>query len=135
MRTRDPNSWMWAEALELLQSAERLQRQFFHQVGVLRDAPRWEPPVDLYEHGDRLRLLVALPGVTAAQVEVALAPGMIVIRGERSLPTNSRHAAIHRLEIPYGPFERRVALPTGEFELIERRLDHGCLLLELRRLT
>ena len=125
---------MWAEALELLQDAERLQRRFF-QVGALHGAPCWEPPVDMYENGDELRLLVALPGVTPQQLEVVLAPGMIIVRGERSLPTNSRRAAIHRLEIPYGRFERGVALPSGAFELVDRRLEHGCLLLELRRLT
>jgi HSP20 family protein len=125
---------MWAEALELLQDAERLQRRFFH-VGVEHGAPTWEPPVDLYEDGGGLWLLAALPGVAPQQVEVVLAPGLIIVRGERSLPANSRRAAIHRLEIPYGHFERRVALPPGQFELVDRRLEHGCLVLELRRLT
>ena len=134
MRARDPRSWMWAEALELLQDAERLQRQFF-QVGAIRGAPSWEPPVDLYETGDELRLLVALPGVTPQQLEVAFAPSRIIVRGELSLPTQSRRAPIHRLEIPYGQFERRVALPAGHFELIDRRLEHGCLVLTLRRLA
>lgn len=134
MRSRDPKAWMWAEALELLQSAERLQRQFF-RVGVAQGAPCWEPPVDLYENGDGLRLLVALPGVMPQQLEVVLAPTSIIVRGERSLPAQSRRAAIHRLEIPYGQFERRIALPEGRFELIDRRLEHGCLVLQLRRLT
>ena len=125
---------MWAEALELLQDAERLQRQFF-RIGVLQGAPCWEPPVDLYESGDKLRLLVALPGVTPQQMEVVLAPNLIIVRGERSLPASSRRAAIHRLEIPYGRFERRIALPAGGFELIDQRLEHGCLVLELRRLS
>ncbi len=125
---------MWAEALELLQDAERLQRQFF-QVGVLQGTPCWEPPVDLYENGDELWLQVALPGVTPQQLQVVLTPTLVVVRGERSLPTNSRRAAIHRLEIPYGQFERRIALPAGEFELIDQRLEHGCLVLGLRRLT
>ena len=125
---------MWAEALELLQEAERLQHQFF-QIGVRQGAPCWEPPVDLYENGNELRLLVALPGVTPRQLEVVLTARVIVVRGERSLPTNSRNAAIHRLEIPYGRFERRIALPAGEFELIEQRLEHGCLVLALQRLT
>lgn len=125
---------MWAEAMELLQDAERLQRQFF-RIGVLQGAPCWEPPVDLYEYGNELKLLVALPGVTPQQLEVVLAPGLIIVRGERSLPANSRRAAIHRLEIPYGRFERRVALPPGQFELTDRQLEHGCLVLDLRRLT
>ncbi|MBE0624502.1 MAG: Hsp20/alpha crystallin family protein [Burkholderiales bacterium] len=134
MRLRNPNSWMWAEALELLQDAERLQRQFF-RIGVADGAPCWEPPVDLYETAGELWLLVALPGVTAQQLEVMLAPGQIVVRGERSLPANSRRAAIHRLEIPYGRFERRISLPEGGFEMIDQRLEHGCLVLTLHRLT
>jgi len=134
MRVRDPGSWMWAEALELLQDAERLQRQFF-RIGALQGAPCWEPPVDVYESDDELRLLVALPGVTPQQVEVVLASNLIIVRGERSLPAGSRYAAIHRLEIPYGQFERRIALPAGRFELIDRRLELGCLTLTLRRLT
>lgn len=134
MQSRDPRAWMWEEALGLLQDAERLQRRFF-QVGEHQGAHCWIPPVDLYEHDNELWLLVALPGVTAQQLEVALAPGLIIVRGERSLPANSRHAAIHRLEIPYGRFERRVALPAGQFELLDRHLEHGCLVLQLRRLS
>ena len=134
MRSRDPRAWMWDEALELLHSAERLQRQFF-RVGEAQGTPCWEPPVDVYEHGDVLRLLVALPGVAPQQLEVVLAEASIMVRGERSLPAQARGAAIHRLEIPYGQFERRIPLPEGRFELIDRRLEHGCLVLELRRLT
>ena len=124
---------MWAEAFELLQDAERLQRRFFG-IGMQQGAPCWEPPVDLYEFGDELSLLVALPGVGPERLEVALAPNMVIVRGERALPAHLRRAAIHRLEIPYGRFERRIALPAGEFELLDRRLEHGCLALELRRL-
>jgi HSP20 family molecular chaperone IbpA len=135
MRSRDPGTWMWAEALEMLRDAERLQRQFF-QIGEIRGVPCWEPPVDLYENARQLKLIVALPGVTPQQVEVALAPdGLIIVRGERPLPADSRRASIHRLEIPYGRFERRIALPAGGFELIDQRLEHGCLVLELRRTT
>ena len=134
MPPRNPNSWMWAEALELMRDAERLQRQFFG-IGTAQDAPCWEPPVDLYEDGKRLCLLVALPGVAAQQFEVVMAPGMIVVRGERPLPADSRYAVIHRLEIPYGRFERSIALPAGQFELFDQRLEHGCLVLLLRRLN
>ena len=131
MRSR---SAMWAEALELLQSAERLQRQFF-QVGESTGGPCWEPPVDLYESGDELTLLVALPGVSAQQLEVILETASIFVRGERTLPFRSHQAAIHRLEIPYGRFERRIGLPEGRFQLLERRLENGCLALALRRLA
>jgi HSP20 family protein len=134
MRSRDPRSWMWAEALDLLQSAERLQRQFF-QLGAAQGAPTWEPPVDLYETGNELWILVALPGVTTDQLEVVIDGATIVVRGERPLPLGARGATILRLEIPYGRFQRRIALPAGRLQILERKLENGCLILCLQRMT
>lgn len=133
MRSRDHRSWMWAEALDLLQSAERLQRQFF-QLGAAQGAPTWEPPVDLYETGNELWILVALPGVTADQLEVIIDGATLVVRGERPLPLGARGATILRLEIPYGRFQRRIALPAGRLQILERKLENGCLVLCLQRM-
>ena len=133
MRSRDPRSWMWAEALDLLQSAERLQRQFF-QLGAAQGAPTWEPPVDLYETGNELWILVALPGVTTDQLEVVIEGATIVVRGERPLPLGARGATILRLEIPYGRFQRRIALPAGRLQILERKLENGCLVICLQRM-
>ena len=133
MRSRDPRSWMWAEALDLLQSAERLQRQFF-QLGAAQGAPTWEPPVDLYETGNELWILVALPGVTTDQLEVVIDGATLVVRGERPLPQGARGATILRLEIPYGRFQRRIALPAGRLQILERKLENGCLVLCLQRM-
>ena len=133
MKYRESRSWMWDEALELLQSAERLQRRFF-QIGFQAGTPCWEPPIDLYENEDEVGLIVALPGVAAQEIEVAIESGGILVRGERRFPADYERAAIHRLEIPYGRFERRVALPAGRFNLHEQRLENGCLTLKLRRL-
>ena len=132
MTYRDPRSWVWAEALELLRGAEKLERRFF-QLGAAK-APGWEPPVDLYGTGDGLTLSVALPGVTAGELEVLVESGAVVVRGERAFPVEYQRAVIYRLEIPYGRFERRIALPAGQYQLIDRRLEDGCLTLGLRRI-
>jgi HSP20 family molecular chaperone IbpA len=58
---------MWAEALDLLQGAEQVQRRVFSLESV-HSVPCWEPAVDLYENGEELRLLVALPGVSSRQM-------------------------------------------------------------------
>ncbi len=135
-RPRDPRDWMWHEALELLKDASRLQRQFFHQAGGGAGV-RWEPPVDVYENAEEgaYWILVALPGVDPQQVEVLVQGGMLVVHGERPLPVESRRAAIRRLEIPYGRFERRIEMPPGEFELAAKHLENGCLLIGLRRVS
>jgi HSP20 family protein len=132
MQSRDPKSWMWAEALDLLQSAERLQRQFF-QLGATQGA-RWEPPVDVYQNGDDLWIFLAIPGVPDDHVEVVMDGATLVVRGERPLPLAARGAAIHRLEIPYGRFERRIALPPGHYQVLQRLFESGCVVLGLRKL-
>ena len=134
MRSRDPNQWMWAEALKMLDEANRLQRRFFEVSVRPLAAPRWEPPVDIFESDDELWLFYALPGVAKEQIEVGLEGAELVVRGERQLPPVAQTTTIRRLELPHGRFERRVPLPAGRFELITQQVDHGCLVIGLRRI-
>jgi HSP20 family molecular chaperone IbpA len=130
MTYRDPR-WVWAEALELLREAGQIQRRFF-QLGAA-EAPAWEPAVDLFETSEGLTVEIALAGVAPDALEVSLDSGTVVVRGERAFPVEQR-AMIYRLEIPYGRFERRIPLPAGRYQLADRRLENGCLVLALRRL-
>ncbi len=59
----------------------------------------------------------------------------LVIKGERALPAVLRTAVIHRLELPQGRFERRVALPAGRYDNIRREARDGCLIVTLRKLA
>lgn len=130
MTGRAFDSWMWAEACEALARAERLHRQFF-RLGEPGPRPVWEPPVDIFESGSELWIMAALPGVTVSRLEVVVEDGVLVIAGERPAPALQRAAAIHRLELPQGRFERRIALPAGRFEVTKRELADGCLTLVL----
>ena len=125
---------MWADALEMLQSAERLQRQFFHVGAAREQGGFWEPPVDVFEKGDEFWIYFAVPGVREEQLEVVIEGNTLVVRGERRLAPAARGAGIYRLEIPYGRFERRVSLPPERYQVLQRVLDSGCLVLGLRRL-
>lgn len=131
MGAGEPEIWMWAEACQILERAERLQRRFF-QLGQSRmRQPVWEPPVDIFETERVLWILTALPGVDPERIEIAIDSGVLIIAGERSLPVELQAAAIHRLEIPHGRFERRLELPSGRFKFAERLAANGCLLLGL----
>ena len=55
MSNRDPARLMRAEACEMLDRANRLQRQFFRP----RSDAAWEPPVDVYETARDLWIVVA----------------------------------------------------------------------------
>jgi len=129
MAIRNPPAWMWAEACEMLEQAQRLQRQFFRFGRAVEAQPRWEPPVDIVAYGDEVQVTVALPGVALERVDVRAEGGLIVIEALRPLPVERHATALHRLEIPYGRFERRIAMPTGRYELTEQSYSNGCLVL------
>jgi HSP20 family molecular chaperone IbpA len=133
MNARDPRNWMWAQALEMLDEADRLHRQFF-QPGTPASLA-WQPPVDVVETGNEYWILVALPGVSPARTRVVFDGAALVVSGERPLPAECHAGAIRRLEIPYGHFERQIPLPSGRHEITAQRFEHGCLVIGLRRLV
>lgn len=132
MRSHDQSLWVWAEALDLLRAGEQLQRRFFTLAG-LQSVTCWVPAVDVYGEGDELKVVVALPGVDSGHLEVLVDDEGLAVRGERPMPSTSQHAAIHRLEIPYGRFERRIELPGRDFHVHEQFLENGCLVVVLRQ--
>jgi HSP20 family protein len=133
MPKRDPTSWMWAEACSMLEQADRLHRQFFRPGAPRGVRTTWEPPVDIFEDGASYTIVVALPGCSPDCVEVLFDAGALIVRASCDMPLARRQRAVHRLEIPYGYFERRSALPAGTFELVQRELKNGCLTLVLRK--
>jgi HSP20 family molecular chaperone IbpA len=129
MNSRQLRSWMWAEALSMFDEAERLQRRFFRAGREAAEAS-WEPPVDVVETARTLTLQVALPGVAQDSIVLAAEPGAITVSALRPFAAGAGSGArIHRVEIPYGRFSRRIALPQQLLELVDRRYVDGCLTL------
>lgn len=133
MRRIGATDWMWAHACDLLADAERMHRQFFRVAASPRATMTWEPPADVYENDREVLVMVAMPGVTADHVEVRAEGGVLVIRAKRPTPLAASRLAVRQLEIPYGVFERRIAMPAGLFELEPPELSHGCLVVRLRK--
>ena len=125
--------WMWAEACELIERAERLRREFFRLGHAAATGPVWEPPIDVCDDGNALWIEIAVPGVAPAKAQVVLEGAALFVRAERGLPAAARRGMIQRLEIPYGRFERRIELPNGRYELEQREFADGCIRLVLRR--
>jgi HSP20 family molecular chaperone IbpA len=124
---------MWSDACELLARAERMQQQFFQLKAM--QAASWEPPVDLLETDQALWVIVALPGVEPADVRASIDAGVLSVLAVRRLPAMVQSAEVHRLEIPYGRFERRVRLPAGSYEVSHTEILNGCLVLRLGKLA
>jgi HSP20 family molecular chaperone IbpA len=134
MSSRNPTDWMWAQACELIEQAERMHRQFFRLTASERTQASWEPPVDVFEDEHEIVIVVALPGVPAERVQVTSESGALVVRAESPLPFSGSRRAVRQLEIPYGYFERRIPLPEVRLETGTRELLDGCLILRLRKI-
>jgi HSP20 family protein len=126
-------SWMWAEAVALLEEAERKHRHFFELLAAPAAQPAWEPPADIFADGTQLNVVVALPGARADEVTVLITSTGLQIDTVVPPPAVGPAMNVVRLEIPYGRMRRRIDLPPGRYVLAERRLDHGCLYLRLTR--
>ena len=87
----------------------------------------------MYSGPEQVLIEVALPGVPSDRLELVLAPGELVIRGERSLP---QRPVGHDPAAPGDPvwtLRAPARRSSGRWELVDRRLADGCLQLLLAR--
>jgi HSP20 family protein len=70
--------------------------------------------------------------VPSETLVVAFDPGGITVSGTRPMPC-AANARIHRFEIPYGRFRRRIALPLHALEPQSSALEDGCLVITLNK--
>ncbi len=127
--------WMWLQACELLDRAERMQRQFLRYLGPGAGTAEWEPPVDIEESSEGVLLVFALPGVAPEDIEVRLEAGSLTVDALRRVRLTRRDARIRRLEIPHGRVRRRIALASSRLEVAGSRYVNGCLEVRLARPT
>jgi len=123
---------VWSEALSMLERAERLHRQFF-----THGEAAWEPPVDIVESAEGLVVQIALPGVAADSITITLDAAGMTLSALRPFPCRDAGAHVHRIEIPYGRFERHIGLPLADpyapLELARKSLADGVLTLTFTR--
>lgn len=119
---------------------DRLKSEMEELFADLCQVPRlvsrragFRPPVDVYRTDDppTVVVVVELAGVDPEDVEVAIADGLLVVRGHRSREARERSVYQH-MEIDYGGFERRVQLADPvDSEAAEASYDRGLLSVRL----
>lgn len=141
MASSDLDILFWRQASDLLQQAERIQRNFLqiavgaHYRSFQRRGSSWAPPVNVVETDESLWVMAAIPGVAPDRFEVRLEGRDLIIAGERPLPRCCKEGELKIWEIPLGRFERRLAVIEGVNRLSvgETSLQNGLLIIELRK--
>ena len=93
-----------------------------HFSGFHRPDVVWHPAINVFLCECYLRISVELAGVEPEEVEIAVAPGHLWIRGYRDAPEppategydpvlSRKSMRVLAMEIDYGRFEREIGLP------------------------
>jgi HSP20 family protein len=87
------------------------------------------PAIDVFSRNGDLVVHAELPGIDPDKdVQVTLADGEVVIRGERKRTEEIKEESYYRAEASYGAFERHVAVPKETRDSdIAATYDNGVL--------
>lgn len=90
------------------------------------------PKLDIAETETAYEVTADLPGVEEKDVEVAVADGVLSIKGERRSEKEDKKKNFHRIERSFGRFERAIALPADvEEDRIDASFKKGVLKVTL----
>lgn len=141
MVSRQWDLLVWEQARDLIEHAERIQRNLLqvvvgaHYHGPPSRLGTWVPPVNVVETERSWWVISALPGVQADQIEVRLEGNELIIAGSRPSPECCYEGKLQVWEIPLGRFERRLNLTPGvRFAVGDMRFEAGLLIMELRKI-
>ncbi|WP_027135646.1 Hsp20/alpha crystallin family protein [Geminicoccus roseus] len=134
----------------LRQEVDRLFDDFFTTApfAMLRrhrlDADPWRrlqsmfdakaPVVDVADREKDYRITAELPGLTEADVDIALANGVLTIKGERRQESTEEHHDYIVAERRYGAFQRSFPIPEdADPEQIDASMKNGLLTITVRK--
>ena len=76
-----------------------------------KDGLGWDPPLDVVDAGDRIRIFVELPGVALSAIRITARGGTITIAGSKDAPAQEAGGKkFHCLERFFGSFSKSVTL-------------------------
>ncbi len=86
------------------------------------------PPVDVYETDTAVVVESPVPGVDPEKIDIAIADGVLTIRGEDEKRSEVEEKNYYRKEVRHGSFSRSVALPVNVIgEKAEASVEKGIL--------
>ena len=121
---------------------DQLFTQFFQGIlsSPFRKDPRasWngfiQPHVDMSEGQKHYTISVEVPGVDQKNIDLTLADGTLMIRGEKRWEHEDHDKQYHRIERSYGSFQRMLSLPKDTDEqTIDAKFRNGVLTITIAK--
>ena len=92
----------------------------------------WSPRADVIENGESYVIKAELPGVGKNDVKITLRENVLTIKGEKKEEKEEKDHNYHRIERPYGSFERSFSLPSNvKHDKIDAAFKDGVLIVTL----
>ncbi len=99
----------------------------------LRPAERgWRPRTDMFETEEEIVIMIDIAGVSTNDFRLQLEGSQLVMRGLRREYSCQGKRKYYKMEIDFGPFERRIDLPAPvDSERVTARYTQGFLEIRL----
>ena len=103
---------------------------------IYREELCWKPPTDVFETENNYVIIIELGQMKSEEISISYERGILFIRGVRKAIPPTERRRYHKMEINYGPFERRIAVSEDvEIENLSAKYEDGFLQIELPKLS
>jgi len=72
----------------------------------------WKPPTDMFETETEIVVVMDIAGITTNDLSLRLNRNVLILRGLRREQSGGGKRKYYKMEIDFGPFERRIELPA-----------------------
>ena len=105
-----------------------------HRPPLMHADRGWHPPSDLYETADHVVIRVDIAGIDIHNLTVTLDKETLKLNGCRNEPEGEEKRQYHKMEVPYGPFERIFRLPSPVCaDETKAEYKDGFLVIEMKK--
>ena len=122
------------EMVTLRDAMDRLFDEAFTRPWGLADGGRGPgmPAVDMYQTDDEVVVKLAVPGMTAEDIQISVTGDMLTVKGESQEKNDVKEKAYHIREQRWGTFERSIGLPTAVVsDKAQAEFENGILTITL----
>jgi HSP20 family protein len=94
------------------------------------DPQAWSPAIDVYETASETILLVEVPGINPASIDLSVTGDTLSVRGSKE-PSEVPDSVPHLRERRFGAFHREIVVPDVDFDKAQADVANGVLRIQI----